>query len=179
MREILQILSYCAALILMNVALVGCETHKSMDRAEYTLERAFEALKERDWEGFSKLTVTGADLINQANGVGRFERGQSYAGAVLKPEEISKLRAGFDRTGSGGQHMIDFKNAEFVSIGSAIRSGDWPLLSGDSVPYTLYSLKIRSGGKELDTRELDPAFYVVRFGSFYKIIGLSFADEES
>jgi hypothetical protein len=138
------------------------------------IKEAFTAIKKNDWAAYSRLTVTAADFMLRENKIGPFEEKQSYAGSVLKPEEIQSQRAQFESAVEGGDGLIDFRNAEFVALGSIVEKGDHPLLTGGSVPFVAYSVRINVDGKEFDSRELSPRFVVVKWGHKPRLLRLLF-----
>ncbi|MEX1275001.1 MAG: hypothetical protein WEE20_03665 [Bacteroidota bacterium] len=156
----------------------GCASRP--DTEERLLDKAFEAIQEKDWETYSKLTVTYADFLLKSQKTGRFEERLTYAGNVLKPEERQSQREQFDRAAAGGEGQIDFQRSRFVATGSVILESRMELLDeNDTVPFKIYSVKVRLNGNESDTRLLSPHFTVVPWEAEYRLMRLEFPREEN
>ena len=156
----------------------GCSSRPVTE--EILLEQAFGAIKDKDWEGYNKLTVTYADFLLKGEKTGRFEERINYAGSVLKPEEQTSQGEQFDRAVAGGEGQIDFQRARFLSAGTVILESRMELLNeGDNVPFKIYSLKLRVDSNETDTRLLSPHFTVVPWEGEYRLMRLEFPKEQN
>jgi hypothetical protein len=154
----------------------GCTSRP--DTEERLLEKAFEAIQEKDWEAYNKLTVTYADFLLKSQKTGRFEERLTYARNVLRPEEQQSQREQFDRAAAGGEGQIDFQRSRFVATGSVILESRMELLDeNETVPFKIYSLKVRVGGNESDTRLLSPHFTAVPWEAEYRLMRLEFPRE--
>lgn len=103
----------------------------------------------------------------------------TYAGSVLKPEEEQSQRLQFDRAAAGGEGQVDFQHSTFIGPGEIILESRMELLDeNESVPFKIYSLKVRTDGKEMDTRSLSPHFTVVPWEGEYRLMRLEFPKEE-
>jgi hypothetical protein len=151
----------------------------STDAESRMLNEAFNALKAKSWDDFSELAITMSDYDLKQNNVSPFKAGQSFSGGVMKPQEMEKLRAQFASAVQGGEEFIDFSASEFISKGTVINRGVSKSLTGVDIPYTTYALKIRKAGAELDTKDLDPAFVVVKWGERYRLLRLDFMEASS
>ncbi len=141
---------------------------------EVLLEKAFVALQKNDYENFKKLTITLADFELKRTKGGPFAKSQSYAGQVLKPEQVQAQRDQFKRATAGGPGCIDFKASKFIGIDTADQVTREPLLTGDPITCTVYSLKIKTTGAVADTKSLDPLFVVTSWGDQCRILELRF-----
>jgi hypothetical protein len=143
---------------------------------EALIKEAFYALKEKDWEAYSRLTITTADFALKEKKIGIFQESQSYTGGVFKPQEIERQKLSFEKAITGGEKIINFNQAEFVSLGLVKESGNIPTLTGEDIPVTAYSIKIRDGNVEVDTKDLDPIFILTKWGNQYRILKLGFRE---
>jgi hypothetical protein len=143
---------------------------------EELLDAAFIALKKKDWNAFSELTVTTADFDIQTLKQSPLMERQSYAGGVLRPEERLRIKEQFEIAAGGGEGMIDFESAEFVSVGKAIDRGMVESIGGELIPFTSYSIKIEVDGETVDTRDLRPVFIVVKWQGRPRILALDVVD---
>jgi hypothetical protein len=177
-----------AALTAGALGLAGCGRKKagedggstsSSSRESQVLAQAFEAIKNNDWASYQSLTLTTADIMMQRNKVSAFQQSQTYAGGVLKKEEIARQEAEFHKAVEGGPGRIDFAAAQFAGPGRLIDSGSAELLEGGSYNYWMYSLRLKVDGVEIDSAELQPLFVLADGGSGPKIISLIFAPEEN
>jgi hypothetical protein len=160
-------------LLLAALALAGCGRPNPSSSPEALVEAAYEAIRAGSWEEYSGLTVTTADFIlEEHNAQSRFKAQQSYVGSVLKPEEQQRQRQDFARAVAGGVGLIDFRQRKFgqAHLGGA---GDQETLSGSMIPVSAYLV---SGEGEAAPTAEGPAFVVVKWGSFYRLLGLRFPD---
>ena len=164
-----------ACLVSFALASVCCGTRPSSPEEEL-IRDAFNAIKKNDWKAYSKLTITTADFMLKEHEAGPFEEKQSYAGSILKPEEIERQRLEFDRAVAAGKGIIDFRKAQFVSLGATKETTSEELLTGSTISTTTHSVRIRLDGKETDSRELDPLFVTVKWGDEPRLLRLRFRD---
>lgn len=141
---------------------------------EKLLEQAFNAIKKEDWDAYGTLTVTYADFLLKAQSINAFHEKNSYDGGVLKPEQLKQQREEFEIAVQGGEGIIDFKNADFISPGNVVHAGSLEALEGPAIPYKIYSLKVKSPGSSL-THDY-PRFMVVRWNEEFRIMKLEFPD---
>lgn len=156
----------------------GCASRSGTE--ERLLDQAFEAIQDKDWEAYNKLTITYADFLLKSQKTGRFEERMTYAGTVLKPEEQQSQREQFDRAAAGGEGQVDFQSSTFIAPGSVILESRMELLEeGETVPFKIYSLKVRLDGNKTDTRQLSPHFTVVPWEGEYRLMRLEFPKEDN
>ena len=140
---------------------------------EGLLEKAFDAIREGSWEGYSRWTITTSDFILKEQGMqGAFKEKQSFAGGVLKKEDKERARQDFQRAVAGGPGLIDFKKATFVGKGTLLHAGHEDTLSGGSIPVQVFSLRIKSDGKVVDTKDLGPHFVLTRWNGRFRVLRL-------
>ena len=152
--------------------------HVPISSEEGLLENVFNALKDEDWEAFQKLTITYADFLLRKQKINAFMEQQSYAGGVLKPEEMNKQRKQFEQTIRDKKNQIDFKNASFISLGSLINESSLELLVSDENIFTkTYSLIIQINDQIIDSKNLFPTFTIVRWYEEYRLLNLNFSKE--
>ncbi len=163
-------------MLVLTIQLGGCESTSTSGKDGYKalLKQAFQAIKQNDWDKYSKLTITEADFDLKQNKVSPFKQKQSYVGSVLKPEQQQQQRQDFQRAITGGEGIIPFATAEYVSVGSVVSSGTAESLAGAAIPYTVYSLKVKSGGSEFDSQNLEPLFVVTQWQGEYRLLNLYF-----
>jgi hypothetical protein len=167
-----------SAFIVVSVGTIGCTSRPTTEEA--LLEQAFDAIKENDWEAYQKLTITYADFLLKAHKTSRVEEQMSYAGDVLKPEELQSQREQFDRAVAGGKGQIDFRRTEFLGAGPVFLESMMELLTAEEkVPFKIYALKIAEGGMQRETRDLFPRFTVVPWEGEYRIMRLEFPKTDS
>jgi hypothetical protein len=155
----------------LAVTVAGCQRLDPTASPEAVVEAAYAAIKAGDWEAYSDLTVTSADFILKEQGMQSKLKGQgSFAGAVLKPEEQQAQREQFERALAGGEGLIDFKLREFGRAHLAAR-GFEETLSGSEIPISAYLVSV--AGETRPTQD-GPSFVVAQWGSFYKVLRLTF-----
>ena len=143
---------------------------------EKLLAEAFSALKAKDWEAFSALTVTTADYdMKEMNTPPLLER-QTFSGGVMKPEQQMQIRDQFTAVvDEEVEGTIQFDKAEFVSKGKVVMQGAVESLSGQMIPYRVYSIRIEVDGETIDTRDMSPRFVIVKFNGRPRILALDIA----
>lgn len=154
--------------------LASCSLFAPPSPEEVLLAESFQALKEEDWESYRKKTITKADFVIKSLGLGPMKARQSYAGSSQRPRERQEQKKQFYRAAQGGEGMIDFKKAEFAGVGTLVGSGSNELITGDTYPYKIYSLKIEMAGETRDTKNLVPTFVIVPWGDTLRLIELLF-----
>ncbi len=163
---------------IVSVVMASCSSRPTTEEA--LLEQAFDAIKENDWEAYQKLTITYADFLLKAQKTSRAEEQMSYAGGVLKPEELQSQREQFDRAVAGGEGQIDFRRTEFIGAGPVFLESTMELLTAEEkVPFKIYALKIAEGGMQRETRDLFPRFTVVPWEGEYRVMRLEFPKTDS
>jgi hypothetical protein len=156
-------------------SLTGCDLEPTRTE-EGVLRAAFTALRKDRWEDYSKLTITMSDFILKEHKINRFAEKQSFAGGILKPEEKAQQKAAYLRAVRGGAGLIDFRRAQFLRAGSVLDEGKLESLSGREVPFRRFSIRMRSGRAEVDSRALSPRFVVVPWQGGYRLLRLEFGD---
>ena len=146
------------------------------------LEQAFAAIKSRDRVKYLALTITSADFILKRRGISKFKEKQSYVGASLKPEEINRQLQQFKQAKNMPEEfkkdMIYFDEDTYVSAGKIIDRGVMPTLDEVQIPYTIYTIKVKSkSGKVMD--DLYPYFVTVQWGNQPRILKLLFPEVEN
>lgn len=145
---------------------------------EVLVQRAFEAIKAGDYSAYRELTITTADFVLKREKVNPMMEAQTYAGAVLKPQEQALQRGEFEQAVAGGEDQIDFKTAEWQGLGPLVDSGSQQLFESGSVPYMSYAIKIKQGGESIVSTELRPEFVLVDWGKSRRILRLFFGVHE-
>ena len=162
------------ALLLGAMLTSGCSKPDPSSSPEALVEAAYEAIRTNSWEDYSKLTVTTADFIlKEHNAQSAFKQKQSYVGSQLKPEEQARQRQDFARAVGGGEGLIDFKQRKFSRTQLAAE-GTQETLSGSHIPVSAYLVAV-DGATTASTE--GPSFVVVKWGSFYRLLGLNFPPE--
>jgi hypothetical protein len=156
------------------IGMLAFNSCKNVPPDEAVIKEAFEAIKSKDWERYSRLTITTYDYALKENKIGPFQEQQSFTGGVLKPQEIKSQREAFEKAVKGGEGIINFGQAEFISLGSLKEIGNIPTLSGEPIQATAYSLRIKQGQAEIDTKDIDPIFFLARWGEQCRIIKMTF-----
>ncbi len=138
------------------------------------LKSAFSAIADNNYNHYSRLTTTSADIIISRMDLSPAKANQSYVGSSLRTQERKRHKSRFKLAVKGGKNQIDFKNSKYIGIGEPVDSGRKKLLSHGSYNYKTYSLMIETDGEILTTNKLAPQFVVVEFKGQKKIIGLVF-----
>jgi hypothetical protein len=160
---------------ILEIFTCGCSRSNSSE--ESLLENVFNALKDEDWEAFQKLTITYADFLLREQKINVFMEKQSYAGGVLKPEEMNKQRKQFEQTIRDKKNQINFKNTSFSSLGSLINETSLELFSDENIFTKTYSLRIQINDQIIDSKNLFPTFTIVRWYEEYRLLNLNFPKE--
>jgi hypothetical protein len=147
------------------------------DNIDELLEEAFAAIKNRDLAKYYKLTITSADFVLKQMGISKFKEKQSYVGSSLKPGEINKQIAQFNRAQQVEEKfedkMIYFDKDTYVSPGKIVDRGILTVVNNVQIPYKIYTVKIKSeSGEVLD--DLYPYFMIVQWGGTPRILELIF-----
>ncbi len=162
------------ALLLIVLALTGCHG----DPREELVGKVFEALRKKSAGAFMKTTITSADFDLRAQGISYFKESSSYLGTSLKPEQKKRQRRQFWMARAGGPGFIDFSEDRFLGLGTCLREETRETLLGVQIPVSVYSVRIRRDGKEVDTLDLFPKFAMVRLGeSTYRLLELVLPDK--
>ncbi len=157
-------------------------TPANYNTEEKLLRECFKTIRKNDWESFTRIVVTPSDIMSKSMGVKRnpLTDSMTYAGGVLRPEEIAQLRVSFDRAVKGGDGQIDFPNSRFVGLGKKLIDGTALDGSegGGSIPMPSYSIRVKSNGEEFDTAdaELFPIFTLVSWNNEWRMFALEFGD---
>lgn len=161
-------------LALSAVLLSGC-AHRSPD--DQFLSLVFAALKEKDWDDYSRLLVTKADFDLKRQKLSPFKSKQGYVGGVKKPEYRRMQMLQFERATAGGANQIDFAKGEYVGLGKRVDYG-LELLSGGRIEARVYSIRYKVDGVEKVTDDEDPLFVVTSWGEKPRLLKLSFKGEK-
>jgi hypothetical protein len=166
-----------ATFALAAVAIVGCQLLDQTPPEEKAAKAAFEAIKTNNWKLFTEHVATHSDFImkpdKEANPL---TGGHTMGTALIRAEEMDFLHAEFDRAAKGGENLVDFKRAEFVSLGAERKTGVLPLWTEETVNYTIYSFRVRINGAEQDTAGSWPRFMMVKYEGKPKIFAIMFSD---
>jgi hypothetical protein len=147
------------------------------DTDEQLLASCFAAIKANDWKAYSRLTLTPADILEQVSGSrprSPFKGRQGYVGSVLRPEQMKVHEEAFRRAVRGGKGQIDFARSKVVGPGTLLGTQNPWQRMGASFPYRTYSLRVETGGRTVDTKELRPLFTVVTWEDKQRLIDLVF-----
>ncbi|MFZ5755422.1 MAG: hypothetical protein ACOY3X_00800 [Pseudomonadota bacterium] len=163
MRTASTVLPTLAAILVAT----ACSNPSPMASPENMALGACETILDKDGMAFEKLTITEADFILQEQGL-KFPvaQRQSYAGSVLKPEQLTAQRHEFERA---ARELAGVSCKAAVPRGSEIRER----MDGGNLEVLLYA--IVSDGKPVES----PLFEVVNWGgeNRYRLLGLRFGDE--
>ncbi|HLF20715.1 MAG TPA: hypothetical protein VI704_07980 [Bacteroidota bacterium] len=151
-------------------AFVGCAGRPTTE--ERLLEQAFDAIKNDDWDAYNSLTITFADFLLKAQNINMFNEKNSYAGGVLKPEQLRQQQEEFQIAVEGGPAFIDFRNSDFVSSGNVVHSGSLEALDGPDIPYKIFSVRVNIAGSPSSFSY--PRFMVVPWNKEFRIMKLEF-----
>ena len=161
------------ALLLLVLALAGC--HR--DPREELVGKVFEAIRTKRTTAFMKTTITSADFDLRAQGISPFKEHMSYLGSSVKPEQKKRQRRQFWKVRAGGPGFIDFSEDRLLGLGTCLGEETQETLTGVKIPVSVYSVRIRRGGKEMDSKDLFPKFAMVRLGeSTYRLLDLVLPD---
>jgi hypothetical protein len=171
------------AKIVVSIVLlfISCSSEAPQKKAwsgnsvESLLTKGFAALKAADIGAYSQLTITSADFVLKKMGIPKFKQSQSYVGSSMKPAEIKKQNAQFQKAVAGEEDNIMFKSDEFVSIGSLIKKGVIKAMNNTIITFEMYSFKIKTASGETHD-DLFPYVMVVKWGSYYHILKLMFTE---
>jgi hypothetical protein len=145
------------------------------DKIDELLGNAFKAIRNRDWEGYRKLTVTSADFILKKMKISIIKYKQTFAGSSLKPMELQNHQNKFEtliKMNSGkNEGVIDFTNSKYDSMGKLVGRGVKTTLNNVEIPYQILTLKVKSLTDEIK-KDLLPYFVVVKWGDHYKILDI-------
>jgi hypothetical protein len=128
---------------------------------------------------FQKVSITGSDFVLKANKVSRFAEKNSYVGGIHKKNEQEHAAMQFRTAREGWEGYIDYDDpdTEFVGLGKLIWQGSVPHLNNTDIPAKIYSAKVKN--KDGEHEDIPPYFQVVKWGSFYKIMGLKFPHQNA
>jgi hypothetical protein len=146
-----------------------------MTPEEELVHRAFEAIRQEDWDSFYGTTITSADIMMQLNEIGPFQAQQSYLGSSVRPRERRAQRQQFDRALRSSVANANLRTARFVALGNDVQQFDYALLTGGSVPVTSYSMRVDVGGAEVEVAE--PRFVIVEWQEQARLLALRFEQE--
>jgi len=154
--------------VLSSVVLASCSSRPTTE--ERLLEQAFNAIKRNDWEVYSALTITYADFLMKAQHINAFNEKNSYAGGVMKPEQVKQQQEEFRAAVNGGAGVIDFKSSEFVSPGKVVHSGSLEGMEGPRIPYKIFEVVAKPSGGASNPRY--PRFMIVIWDDEFRIMKL-------
>lgn len=152
-----------------SVLVAGCAR---MTPEEKIVQRAFEAIRQGDWESYYGTTITAADIMMQQNEVGPFQAQQSYLGSSVRPRERDAQRAQFERVADSPVAQANLRTARFVALGADRERFEYTLLTGGSIPVTSYSLRVDVDGNEVALAV--PRFLVVDWQDRPHVLALLF-----
>jgi hypothetical protein len=153
-----------------------CDCSKPTASPEQLVAAAFAGIKANDWKAYAPLTITSADIMLTRDKVSPMQAKMSYAGDVLKPEELKRHRAQFDRAVAGAPEVIDFQKMTFQRA-IKVAGADQELWNGSSVSVVFYGVALKGGNG--DVSQLDPGFSVVQFGDGYRLLALVFRPQDA
>lgn len=165
-------LAVIAVIALISVT-SGCSKPPTSS-PEALVTAAFEALHKNDWEAYSALTITSADFILKENKQTRFKERGTFVGDKLKPEEKEQQRQQFQKAGTGGANVIDFRQTK-LDRPVLVASRQQETMIGSVIPVSLYGLMLKDSGGKLSP--LDPGFVVVQWRDGYRLLALRFSPE--
>ena len=155
---------------LLVFALGACTSRPTTE--ERLLEQAFDAIKNDDWDTYSSLTITYADFLLKVQNTNVLNEKNSYAGGVLKPEQLRQQQEEFQLAVKGNPVFIDFRNSDFVSSGNVVHSGSLEALDGPDIPYKIFSIQVKVAGSPSSLSY--PRFMVVPWNEEFRIMKLEF-----
>ena len=146
---------------------------------EGVMKEAFTALMNNDLAAFEEVSITGSDFVMRDGNENIFARKNSFVGGVQKKNEQEHAVMQFHVAREGWQGYIDYSDPDtkFVGVGKVIWEGDVPHLNGVEIPAVIYSAKIRNSVGEHD--DIPPYFRVVKWGDYYRIMGLVFPHQDA
>ena len=147
---------------------------KPTESEERAVREVFEGIKQKDLKRYKAGLITRADFIMRDNGLSDFHDQASYAGSVLKPEEQDQQTEDYVTATRPGPGAIDFASSTFESLGTAVRSDSFETVDGKKIPFNEWSVKIKTGGQTIDTKDLYPRFQVVEWDGGHKVLRLVF-----
>jgi hypothetical protein len=167
-KTLIAIISLCIA--------SSCIIREPDESPQMLFKTSFKAIKKNDWSSFSKYVLTMADILQKQMGVkmSKFKQKQSYAGGVLKPEQMKSMKVLFEKAQRNGPRMIIFKESKFAGIGT--------LLDGhpdDKKRGALYSIRIKINGEEIDSKDMYPLFLIMPWEGSWRILDLIFPKESN
>ncbi len=120
-----------------------------------------------------KTTITSADFDLRAQGISPFKESASFLGSSVKPEQKKRQKRQFWTARRGGSDFIDFSKDRLLGLGACLGEETQETLLGERIQVGVYSVRIRRGGKEMDSKDLFPKFALVRLGkTTYRLLGL-------
>lgn len=145
---------------------------------EELLETVFSAIRKDDWETYEKVSITYADIFQKMthSQVSPFKQKMTYAGGVLKPEEMKRHRENFDRARRGAADQLDFSACRFVAEGTLIFEGTVWDEGDEPISASTYSIIVEMDGDEFDSKEFSPLFTLVPWNRRWRIYSLEFAE---
>lgn len=117
-------------------------------------------------------TITSADFDLWEQGISPFQQQQSYLGAGVKPEQRTRQKKQFRKALAAEPDFIDFSEDRFLGLGSRVSEVTQETLTGLQIPVEVYSVRIRRGDADVDSKDLFPKFAIVRWGSNYRLLDL-------
>lgn len=170
-------LSRTAACVLATAALVGCQLLDQTPPEDKVAKAAFDAIKTNNWKAFTEHVATHSDFFMKPDkNANPLTGGHSMGSAMIRAEEMDFMHGEFDRAVRGGENLLDFKRAEFVSLGAERKTGVLPLWTEDTVNYTIYSFRVKISGAEQDTAGSWPKFLMVKYGGKPKVFAIMYGD---
>lgn len=160
-------------IIIIMICMAKC-SGTGLVSEKQVLEQVFIAIKTSDWNKYQQLIITTADISMKRLKLSDFQAQQSYLGSSLKPREQQKQRQQFDEVirNTNDEKFINFKQAEFIDIGSLINSGTGKLIEGGEYSYNTYSMRLKINGQEIDTKHLQPKFVLIKYEKEYRLLKL-------
>lgn len=157
--------------------LAGCQLLDQTPPEEKVAKACFNAIKTNNWKAFTEHVATQSDFIFKPDkNANPLTGGHTMGSAMIRSEEMDFLHGDFDRAVQSGESLVDFKRAEYVSLGAERKTGQFPMMSGDLVDYTIYSFRVKINGAEQDTAGTWPKFMLVKYDGKPKLFAIMFSD---
>ncbi len=138
------------------------------------LRTTFNCIKNNDWERFKPFVITQADILVKTIDlkIKPSQRKSSYAYGVLKPEHLKDMKERFEKAAKGGNGLIDFSDSRFIGEGAFFEDKKLSPEEGG-----IYSLKINTSKKSIDTGDMYPKFMIIKWEGVWKVHKIMFKDD--
>lgn len=163
--------------VVTAAAIAGCQLLDQTPPEEKVARAAFDAIRTNNWKAFTEHVATHSDFIMKPDkSANPLTGGHTMGSALIRAEEMDFMHGEFDRAVKGGENLLDFKRAEFVSLGAERKTGVLPLWTEEQVNYTIYSFRVRIQGAEQDTAGTYPRFMMVKYDGQPKVFAIMFSE---